>query len=37
MDMLATYVMQNFNEDIARAAWEALDIDPTVRGQFYKN
>ncbi len=37
IDMLATYVMQDFNEEIARAAWEALDIDPTVRGQFYKN
>ncbi len=36
IDMLATYVMQNFNEEIVRAAWEALDVDPTVRGQFYK-
>lgn len=37
IDMLATYVMQKFDEGIARAAWEALDVDPTARGQFYKN
>jgi len=35
--MLATYVMENFNKEIARAAWEALDVDPIVRGQFYKD
>jgi len=37
IDMLATYVMQNFDEGIVRAAWEALDVDPTVRGQFTRS
>lgn len=34
--MLATYVKEHFEEAIAMAAWDALDFDPTARGQFYK-
>ena len=34
--MLATYVKEHFEEAIAMAAWDSLDYDPTVRGQFYQ-
>ncbi|KAL9627830.1 MAG: hypothetical protein Q9164_007478 [Protoblastenia rupestris] len=36
IDMLATYVKDHFPEAIAMSAWDALDFDPTARGQFYK-
>lgn len=36
IDMVATYVMESFNEKIARFSLDGLDVDPTARGQFYK-
>lgn len=35
--MLVTYVKEHFPKAIAMAAWDALDSDPTARGQFYKD
>jgi len=36
MDMVATYIREKFHEGMALGSWESLDVDPTVRGQFYK-
>lgn len=36
MDMVARYIKEKFHEGMALGSWESLDVDPTVRGQFYK-
>ena len=33
--MIGTYVRQVFSDVLVDAAWDALEFDPTVRGQFY--
>jgi len=35
IDMIATYILRNFDENLAKTACGALDFDPSVRGQFY--
>ncbi|KKY25357.1 putative dj-1 family protein [Phaeomoniella chlamydospora] len=37
IDMLAVFAKERFDEKIAMAAWNALDFDPTVRGQLYED
>jgi len=38
IDMLATYAKEHFDEKlVVQAAWLALDVDPTIRGQFYES
>lgn len=37
IDMMATYALQDWDEDFVRTlALDLLDMDPAPRGQFYK-
>ena len=33
--MMAMFIKEKFPEGLVAASWYGLDVDPTIRGQFY--